>query len=61
MYEVFGVIKYYYKTVDLHFPSRIPLAVFLFVAKCGATPAALKKDWGGNEIAVFSCYKKNVL
>ena len=44
MYEVFGVIKYYYKTVDLHFPSRIPLAVFLFVAKCGATPAALKKD-----------------
>ena len=44
MYEVFGVIKYYYKTVDLHFPSRIPLIALLFVAKCGATTAALKKD-----------------
>ena len=44
MYEVFGVIKYYYKAINLHFPSQIPLIALLFAAKCGATPAALKKD-----------------
>ena len=44
MYEVFGVIKYYYKAINLHFQSGIPLTELLFVAKCGATPAALKKD-----------------
>ena len=44
MYEVFGVIKYYYKAFDLHYSNRIPLIALLFLAKCGATPAALKKD-----------------
>ena len=42
MYEGFGVIKYYYKAIDLHFPSQIPLIALLFVVLCGATTAALK-------------------
>ena len=61
MYEVFGVIKYYYKSIDLHFSSRIPPIALLFVALCGATTAALNKDCGGTEIAPFhDDLRKNV-